>query len=260
MSQERSGAGDPAVTLALLWGEPPASASAPRKGPRRRRDTREIVDAAIAIADADGLPALTMRRLAGALDVAPMTLYTHVPTKEVLLDLMLDAVYLRMPRRPFGRRGWRRRLQEVADANRALLREHPWAATLGVTRPPLGPGVMAKYEHELTALQGLGLDDVEMDAALTFLLGFVAAAVRAEQQAAAVAASGADDAAWWAANAPLLERVMDPARYPLAARVGAAAGAAHGSAADPDAGYAFGLARVLDGLGVLVAERAGARR
>jgi hypothetical protein len=67
--------------------------------------------------------------------------------------------------------------------------------------------------------------------------------------------SGVDDAQWWAAAGPLLSRVLDPARYPRAVRVGTAAGAAHGSAHDPGHAYRFGLERTLDGLAVLVEGR-----
>jgi hypothetical protein len=118
---------------------------------------------------------------------------------------------------------------------------------------------MAKYEHELAALDGLGLTDPEMDDALTFLLCFVQANARDAQDARAARADTAmNDEQWWAANAPLLERVLDPAAYPLASRVGTAAGAAQGSAHDPDHAYRFGLGRVLDGLAALIEERAPA--
>jgi hypothetical protein len=112
---------------------------------------------------------------------------------------------------------------------------------------------MAKYEHELQAFEGLGLDDVEMDAALTFLLGFVHAAARSAAEAAAARHDSAiSEEQWWAANAPLLARVFDQTKYPTASRVGAAAGAAHGAAYDPDHAYTFGLHRVLDGLSALI--------
>jgi hypothetical protein len=64
-----------------------------------------------------------------------------------------------------------------------------------------------------------------------------------------------DDEQWWAANAPLLARAFDHDAYPTAARVGAAAGAAHGSAYNPDHAYEFGLQRVLDGLAILIDSR-----
>jgi AcrR family transcriptional regulator len=212
----------------------------------------DVVAAAIAIADADGLDAVTMRAVAERLGISPMSLYTYVPGKAELLDVMLDVLYLAMPRTPH-RRDWRARLRAVADANRELYARHPWAARVSTARPPLGPGLMAKYEHELAALDGLGLHDIELDAALTFVLSFVQAnAVAAQEQADAPGT----DAEWWATAGPLLARVVDPERYPLAARVGSAAGAAQGGAYDAERAYAFGLERVLDGLAALIGDRA----
>src|SRR6202035_2787049 len=118
----------------------------------------------------------------------------------------------------------------VAGENRALFGAHPWAAAVSTIRPPLGPGLMAKYEHELSALDGLGLSDIEIDAALTCLLTFVQAWARAAADARTTEQDTAmDDEQWWAASAPLLEHVLDPRAYPLAVRVGTAAGTAHRS-------------------------------
>ena len=208
---------------------------------------------AIAMADAEGLDAVTMRRIADELGVVPMTLYTYVPGKAELLDLMLDAVYGAMSRSETRALPWRARLEAVAHDNHALFTAHPWAATMPRSRPPLGPGLMAKYEHELRALDGTGLDDVEMDAALTYLLSFVQASARAAADARSVTRkSRMIDEEWWAENAPVLATVFDETLYPTAVRVGAAAGAAQGGAYNPDHAYAFGLQRVLDGLGVLL--------
>jgi AcrR family transcriptional regulator len=249
------GMADHARVLKLLWG----TADTRRRGPRPGLSTSEIVRQAIAIADRDGLEAVTMRRLADALRVAPMALYTYVPGKAELLDLMLDAAYAQMPRTA-PRGGWRARLTAVATDNRALFEAHPWAAMISSSRPPLGPGLMAKYEHELTAFQGTGLDDVETDAALTFLLDFVRSnAVAAHQARAQSEESGMTDEQWWEANAPLLARVFDEERYPTAARVGAAAGAAQGAAYSPDHAWGFGFERVLDGLAALIEGNGDAR-
>jgi AcrR family transcriptional regulator len=272
---EHTGAGDPARTLELLWRHAAAvagpaeagsgraagtGARAGRRGPRPGLTADAVVASAIALADSAGLDAVTMRQLATALGVAPMTLYTYVPGKAELLDLMLDTVYAALPLADSSGQPWRSRLAAVAEQNRALYTAHPWAAEISTARPPLGPGQLAKYEHELAALDGLGLDDVTMDAVLTFLLGFVQGWARAAADARALRGADArgsalDDERWWAANAPLLERVFDPARYPRAVRVGSAAGAAHGAAYSPGHAYEFGLARVLDGLGALLGQR-----
>jgi AcrR family transcriptional regulator len=218
MTTPRTGAGDPARTLALLWrGEVELPR---RRGPRPALDVDALVATAIDMADADGLDALTVRGLARRVGVSPMTLYTYVPGTAELLDVMLDALYLAMPRPSWARRrSWRARVGTVAGLNR---------------------------EHELAALDGLGLTDVQMDAALTFVLAFVQSSAVASQGAA-----GGDDT-WWAAAGPLLAEVLDAERYPLASRVGTAAGQAQDAAFDPDRAYAFGLDRVLDGLAALI--------
>ncbi|NEA50859.1 TetR/AcrR family transcriptional regulator [Streptomyces sp. SID10815] len=255
MVKERSGADDPARTLELLWREP--GRDGPRRGPKQGLTVDAVVRAAVELADSGGLDALTMRGVAQRLGVTPMTLYTYVPGKAELLALMLDAAYWRMPRTDHTAAPWRTRVAAVAHENRDLYRRHPWVATLPTARPPLGPGLMTKYEHELAAFDGLGLDDVERDAALTFLLGFVQSVARADLDTqAAVRDSALSDAQWWAAHAPLLAKVFDPARFPLAARVGSAAGEAHQGMHDPEHAFAFGLERVLDGLAQLVASRA----
>src|SRR5262245_10778604 len=158
VAAERSSAGDPARTLELLWRAP--GGAEPRRGPRQGLTIDEIVNTAIALADEGGLGAVTMRQLAKTLGVATMTLYTYVPGKAELLDLMLDTAYRQMPRTDTTGEHWRRRVEAVAADNRRLYERHPWAATVSTSRPPLGPGLMAKYEHELRALDGTGLDDV----------------------------------------------------------------------------------------------------
>ena len=225
----RTGEGDPARTIALLW----RRVEAGRRGPRPRLTVDEIVDTAIGLADEAGLEAVSMRTLAERLGVSTMTLYTYVPGKAELLDLMLDALWLAMPRAPGPT------VRSVAEANRALYAEHPWAARVTTSRPPLGPGMLAKYEHELGAFEGFS--DVDRDAALTLVLGFV-------QGIAAQEPAPAPDAEWWEAAGPLLAEVVDPAQYPLASRVGTAAGEAQGGAYDADRAYEFGLARIIEAL------------
>lgn len=250
MSTQRPGTRDAARTLQLLWRDPEAI---PRRGPRQGLSIDAVVEAATAIADLDGLDVLTMRRVAEALGVAPMTLYTYVPGKADLLELMLDAAFARMPRRDTTGQPWRQRVTAIAAENRELYEAHPWAAAGSTSRPPLGPGLMAKYEHELRALEGLGLTDIEMNDSLTYLLGFVQGWARvAADTRAAERESAMNDEQWWAAHAPLLARLMSEHDYPVASRVGSAAGAAQGGAYNAEAAYAFGLARVLHGLAALM--------
>lgn len=254
MTTEFSGGGDPARSMALLWR---TSERVSRKG-RPELTVDRIVRAAIAIADADGLAALSMRRVAEALGVGTMSLYTYVPGKAELIDVMLDTVYGETARPEDVPGGWRARLELVARENWALYRRHPWLLQVAATsRPPLGPNLIAKYDYELRAVDGIGLTDVEMDSVVTLIGGFVHGAARGAAEAGQVARqTGVTDEQWWRARAPSLERVFDTRRFPVAARVGAAAGEAHRGAYDAAHAFEFGLQRVLDGIETFVHRRA----
>ncbi|MFJ8689427.1 TetR/AcrR family transcriptional regulator [Micromonospora wenchangensis] len=250
MHVEYSGTGDPARSLALLWRT--------RDRVSRSGDlgVDQIVRAAIAVADAEGLAALSMRRVAERLGVGTMSLYTHVPGKGELLDVMLDTVHGETPRPTDVPGGWRGRLERIARDNWALYLRHPWLLQVATTRPPLGPQVTARYDYELRAVEGVGLTDLEMDAVVTLVDSYVHGAVRGAVEAAqATGRTGLTDEQWWRAHAPYLEKVMDPARFPTAARVGAAAGQEYQAATDPTRAFEFGLARVLDGIAALIADR-----
>jgi len=240
--------------MALLWG----TAKRPSRGPKPGLSVEKIVRVAIEAADAEGLEALSMRRVAKQLGVSTMSLYTYVPAKAELVDVMLDAVMGEAvkPVEETGG-GWRARLELVARENWTLYHRHPWMLHVAaMSRPPLGPNVISKYDHELRAVDGIGLTDVEMDSVLTLVLGYVQGAARnAVEASQAERRTGTTDDEWWAANAPLLEKVFDAERYPTAARVGAAAGAAYEAAYDPEHAFEFGLQRVLDGIEVLVRAR-----
>jgi len=247
MEFEYSGSGDPARSVELLWGvEPPA-----RRGPKPKLTVPAITRAGVALADAEGLDAVTMRRVAAELGVSAMSLYTYVPSKAELADLMLDAVYGELG--PVRGTGWRERLEQVARANRELLQRHPWMLQIAMSRPVMGPNLFAKYERELRAVDGIGLDDVTMDLVITTVIGFTQSVVRGGLEAsAAEQRTGMTDAQWWAAYGPALERVLEPGEFPLASRVGTAAAQAYGGPYDADRAFEFGLARLLDGFALLI--------
>jgi AcrR family transcriptional regulator len=249
---EYSGSGDPARSLALLWR---TRERVSRKG-RPDLSVEVIVRSAIAIADASGLGALSMRRVAERLGVGTMSLYTYVPGKAELLDVMLDTVYGERPMPEDAPGGWRGWLELIARQNLGLYQRHPWLLQVATSRPVLGPNTIARYDYELRAIDGIGLSDVEMDSVLTLISGYVHGAARgAAEAAAAEHDTGMSDQQWWYAHAPFLERILDPGRYPTAARVGSAAGEAHQSAYNPEHAFEFGLQRVLDGIEVLVESR-----
>jgi AcrR family transcriptional regulator len=253
MSSELTGSGDPARSIELLWRRRERSG----RGRPPTLTVDAIVAAAIELADASGLAALSMRALAERLGAGTMSLYTHVPGKAELIDVMLDTVLGETARPEDVPGGWRARLELIARENAALYHRHPWMLELVAYRPPLGPGLMAKYDYELGALEGIGLSDVEMDSVLSLVLGYAQSAARVVLEATLVEQrTGLSDEQWWAAQAPLLDQVVEPDAFPLAGRVGTAAAVAYQGLWDPDHAFEFGLQRVLDGIEVLVQGRA----
>lgn len=231
----------------LLWRHSPVAPVGSRRGPKVRHSTDDVVDRAIALADAEGLSAVTIRALAQALELSTMSIYTHVNSRADLLVLMADAVYARMPSSPEGTVDWRERVRGVAEENLRLFRAQAWLIDVNDARVVLGPGTIAKYERELHAFDGMGLGAVERDAALTFVLDFsrsAAARMHVEESATAFAET-------WAEAAPRLAHYLGD-DLPLAQSVGQGAGESMGAPYDARTAWEFGLARILDGLSGLI--------
>lgn len=250
--RESSGTSDPARTVALLWG----IADRPRRGPQPALATPQVIDAAIKIADGEiDLAAVSMRRVAAALGVGTMSLYTYVASRSDLVEAMLDTVYAEAVSALTGLDApdWQTGLLSVADANWQMYLRHPWMLQVFTGRPPLGPNAITKYELELGVVEGIGLSDVDMDAVITLLHTHVEGVARRKVESANTERrSGLTDAEWWEVAGPALATVFDSTRFPLAARVGQAAGEAHNAAHNPEHSYRFGVLRLIDGVSTLV--------
>jgi AcrR family transcriptional regulator len=243
-----SGSGDPRRTIELLWG-----VRRRRRGPRPSLSGEQVVAKAIELADREGLGGLSMRRLADELGITAMSLYGYVPGKAELLDVMADRAYGEITSRGDPAAPWRARLAALAQQHWALLLSHPWLLHIAASRPLLGPSVTALYDAELSAVDGLGLADTDMDLIASLLDDYVRGAARTAADAAdAQARTGMSDQQWWEAYGPLLGEVLDPARYPTAVRVGSAAGAEYGAAHDPARSFRFGLQRIIDGIDAFI--------
>ena len=252
LATEYSGSGDPQRTIELLWGVSTRSS----KGPKPKLTVAEVTSAAVDHADAEGLSGLSIRRLADRLGVSTMNLYTYVPSKAELIDLMVDRVLGEVLDGYGEASGWRTGLERIAATNWALYERHPWLLGVSTARGPLGPNVMMKYELELAAIEGIGLTDVEMDSVLSLVLWHTESTARRVADAAeAVRQSGLSDVEWWERSGPVLAQVADFTRYPVAGRVGAASGEQHQAASDVATAFEFGLARILDGVAVLIDRR-----
>ncbi len=240
-----AGAADPVRTLALLWG--------PQDRPGRSGLTvRAIVQTAISLADGRGIDAVSMRAVADRLGAGTMSLYTHIPGKPALVELMIDTVHGELYAdldEAVNQGNWRAGLRFIARQNWELYARHPWLLQIPQGRPVLGPHISRNYETELRPLDGIGLSDPDMDGVLTMVLMHVQGLAR--WQAALTAdreGSGADDDQWWTSLEPALAALMDSSAFPVAGRVGVAVGQQLNSAGDPAASLDFGLDRILDGV------------
>ncbi len=231
----------------LLWRDHPAAPHGGTRGPRARHSTGDVVARAVALADTGGVDAVTIRALAEGLGMSTMSVYTHVNSRDDLLVLMADHVYARMARPSFGRSSWRTRVRRLAEANLELIGAHPWLLDITDPRTALGPGTIAKYDHELHAFDRAGLGDVDRDAALTFVLDFVRAAASALLRPPAPGDMGE----LWEQSAGRLAGYLGD-DFPLAQAVGRAAGESMGGPYDARRAWEFGLARVIAGLADVV--------
>jgi AcrR family transcriptional regulator len=257
VTTDYSGGGDPARSLPLLWRDRKRSA----RGPKPGLTVERVVAAAIELADAEGLEALSMRRVADRLGVGTMSLYTYVPAKAELLDVMLDTV-LAEEARPDGAGGWRAGLERRAREDWALYHRHPWVLQISPARPLLGPNETELFEATLSAVAGTGLSGAEMVLAVSLVAEYTrGAAQNAVGAALAEQRTGISDEQWWAAREPLFDRYFDPGHYPNIARVAGAgafeqpAGDATYLAAQARQAFEFGLPRVLDGIEAFIAAR-----
>ncbi|MCB5177985.1 TetR/AcrR family transcriptional regulator C-terminal domain-containing protein [Streptomyces antimicrobicus] len=203
-----------------------------------------IVRAAVALADAEGLAALTMRRLAAELGVSAMSLYRHVSNKEQLVALMADAAFgeQSLPERPPPH--WRERLEVSAALQWRLYRSHPWlAGAMNLNRPLLIPNGIRHIDWAVAALDGLGLDpDTRMHAAVT-LFGYVRGhAVDLAPESAAEHASGVDAEQWMQAQEARLAALAEGGAFPAFTTARADADLS------PESLFRFGLTALLDGL------------
>lgn len=238
------GPGELAETLRLLWRHERPGAERAKPGPSQRLDVDEVVSVAIDLADQRGLAGVSIRALATGLGIGAMSVYTYVTSRDQLIALMVDETLGRIVLPPHDAET-SARLEAVAGLAYRAHRRHPWLAEASGPRPGLGPHAWALYEWQLEAVQPLGVDDVELDQAVSLITGF---AVNASTLASRSGDTSQDDLDWWATVAPVLDELTDEADHPLAHRVGTAAGEAYAAARDTGREYEFGLKAIVHGL------------
>ncbi|WP_242895368.1 TetR/AcrR family transcriptional regulator [Actinomadura litoris] len=218
----------------LLW----ETRTAPRRGPKPTLDLDAIAAAGIEIADADGLAAVTMQRVAERLGVTKMALYRYVPGKVELVALMIDLAFGEPPTLTAITGGWRPKLDTWARRLLTRFQAHTWTLEVTIGARAIGPDEMSWMEQATAALQGTGLTGSEtLDVAAT-LTGHV----RMIAQQSAAAPTGAPEQAMSGTMNALLTGRED--RFPTLA-------AAFADPTGKDRALDFGLRCIFDGVELL---------
>lgn len=235
-------------TQELLWKGAPEST----RGPRPTLTLDQIVTAAVALADAEGVEALSMRRLAKELGVGTMSLYRYVPGKPELINLLLDRVLGSSGDR-FSDLGddWRAVLERSAREGRQTYLRHRWLLQVNASRPLLGPNNMADLDATMAALRSLPMTDREKITVITALDGYVVGTVREEiLYEKATEETGVSEERFWELQLPYVTVALESGRYPTLAQM------------DEDTfdgewveTFELGLAAMLDGIELRVRSR-----
>ena len=216
------------------------------RGPDPAYSREQITGAAIRIADADGIDAVSVRRVAREVSAGAMSLYRYIGSKDDLIELMVDAVQGEqpVPGRPTG--DWRADLERMAEQQRVAMHRHPWLAAVSTGRPTFGPNTLRRLEYALRCVDGLGLSIDRMLAIVlsvnSFVRGFVQGELAEEE---ARRRTNLTEEQWRLTQAPYIRQVLDSGEFPLVAKVIKDAELPH---MELDRQFRTGLAHLLDGI------------
>ncbi|MEV7039750.1 TetR/AcrR family transcriptional regulator [Amycolatopsis sp. NPDC051061] len=217
------------------------------RGPKPAHSRRDVALAAIRIADAEGLDAVSMRRVAAELGAGTTSLYRYVSKKDEVLELMGDEVLAELRDAPLPS-GWRDGLRAIARLLREVGLRHPWLTTVAAGRAIHGPHSLRWRERTLSVFDDMDLGTDEMLAALGTLSAFVLGHVLGElADREAARRSGLSHDQWMEREGEYGPMIMNSGEYPRFTRVMIEAELPH--AADrQDRGFEAGLDRVLAGI------------
>lgn len=242
----RPGAG---TVVAPGPGAPPRARRADRSEPELSREW--VVRTAIALADAGGLAAVSMRQIAAELHVATMSLYRHVRGRDELIMTMADAALADAPLPAVQPAGWRARLELLARAQWATYRRHRWLPhVISIARPQMMPHGMAHTEWALRATAGLGLDrQLRWHMAVTLMAYVRGIATNLEMRAQAEQDTGLTDDQWVHRQVGTFQQMIAAGGFSTMAAL-----TMEGDVdLDLESIFEFGLRRLLDGYATLVA-------
>lgn len=226
----------------LLWEDRSQST----RGPKAGFTPEEVVHAAVQIADEEGLSAVTMSAVATRLGFTTMAIYRYFPSKDALLDAIVDAGMGRPPVSSDPTATWRDRVAEWSKAKRAMLCARPWLAELPFVAAPHGPNWLSWLEALLDPLASTGLRPADLGEMISVIDGYTRGASDTAISLARARARGTSAEQWAAAVGADLGRAIGDPRFPRFAALLAAP--SDGRPRTMDDSFDFGLQRVLDGI------------
>ena len=233
----------------LLWDD----RSRPTRGPKPGLTPDDVVQAAIRIADEEGLAALTMNAVATTLGFTTMAIYRYFPNKEALFDAIVDAGMGRPPVSNEPRGDWRAEVARWAHAKRAMLCARPWLAELPFVAAPHGPNWLSWLEGVTEPLSRTGLPAADIGQMISIIDGYTRGASDTSISLARARARGIPEREWAAAVGADLGRAVGDPRFPAFAAVLTAP--SDGKPRTMEESFDFGLQRVLDGIQLYVDSR-----
>ena len=224
------------------------------RGPKPELTLERIVAAGVALADAEGLQAVSMSRVGAAVGTGAMSLYRYVSGKDELLTLMVDAAFGRPTPRPPESTGWRAGLTWWARTQLEAMSRHAWAVRVPLPGPPLTPNIVRWLEHGLHALTGLPLTETEKMSVILLVSGYARneASVSADLDQTFLAGSTPQQA--MSRYGRLLAELTNEGEFPELTTV-VSSGFFDAQDDPPDAEFLFGLERILDGIELLIARK-----
>ncbi|HTR74652.1 MAG TPA: TetR/AcrR family transcriptional regulator C-terminal domain-containing protein [Solirubrobacterales bacterium] len=217
----------------------------------------EIVAAAVQIADAEGVEAVSMRRLADELGVATMTPYTHVASKDELLDLMRDAVAAEMLLPEPLPADWRTALRAIAHKTKDAFEAHPWTLDVVPVRPRARINRLRHVEQSVSIMVGLHVDPPTGRAILMsiddYVTGYCMRARARQRMLASLGPAGKDALHSFRDPDPEVAAALEAGELPLIKKITGRRNRSHPFGVPPDSGFEPGLEWMLDGVEAAVA-------
>lgn len=243
-SAEEQTWGTPAgqAMIELLW----TRGSESTKGPKQRLSVDQIVNAAVELADRDGIDAISMRKVAAALSVGTMSLYTYVPGRDELFELMIDEAFGEREL-PDGQLDWRKQLEFHAEQAWQMYQRHPWLIWSNLWRMPLGPHVLDVEEDLYRIVRQLDFSAADATRIANLIESHVFAAARGsivETRQSANTGVSSDD--YWESRAGFWGTFFTEERFPNMTALWTEGGFDGDDSAN--GAYTFGLSVLLDGI------------